>query len=170
VSVTTDPGMKDVPKQKIKIEVVNVPAYSRVTRTLTKNYEFLPDGYSDVIIMCESLEEVYADKIVSLINSQKYIRYRDIWDLRWIKQQNISLNEKFLLSKIKDYKIIDFDDKLEKIFHQLSQIIHGNAFRMQMSRFVPIDVQERTLKKQKFYDLLADELTLLLTQVKKKVV
>jgi predicted nucleotidyltransferase component of viral defense system len=169
VSVTTAPGMKDLPKQKIKIEVINVPAYSRVTRVLKKNYDFLPDGYSDVIIMCESLEEVYVDKIISLINSQKYIRYRDIWDLRWIKQQNILFNEKFLFNKIKDYQITDFSDRLEKIFEQLSLIIHGDAFRRQMSRFIPTDVQERTLLKEKFYDLLTEELVALLSEVRIKI-
>lgn len=41
---------KDLPKQKIKIEVANIPAYSRMPQTLRLNYDFLPDGYSDTLV------------------------------------------------------------------------------------------------------------------------
>ena len=51
----------------------------------------------------------------------------------------------------------------------LDTIIHGELFRNQMSRFIPTDVQERTLKKHKFYDLLTDELSTLLLDVKNKI-
>lgn len=167
VNVTTSPGMRDLPKQKIKIEVINVPAYTRVPKTLKKNYDFLPDGYSDIFIMGETLDELYADKIISLINTQKYVRHRDIWDLRWIKQQGATLTIEFIKNKIADYNILDFNEKLDRTMHKLSSIIHDDAFKMQMSRFIPLDTQERTLNKSTFYDVLTDELTQLLLEVKK---
>jgi predicted nucleotidyltransferase component of viral defense system len=87
LSLTTASDKKDIPKQKIKIEVVNIPAYSRVPQSLQQNYDFLPDGYSDTLIMTETLDEIMADKLISLVSNQRYIRYRDILDLRWLKQQ-----------------------------------------------------------------------------------
>jgi predicted nucleotidyltransferase component of viral defense system len=170
VSVTTSPGVRNMPKQKIKIEVINVPAYTRTLKTLRKNYDFLPDGYSDIFIPCETLEELYADKIVSLVNTEKYVRHRDIWDLRWIKQQEITLNMELVKNKISDYNITDFNKKLNTMLKKLHSIIHSDDFRMQMSRFTPLDAQERTLKNEKFYGFLTTELTALLNQVKMSLI
>jgi len=101
ISLTTSPEKKDIPKQKIKIEVVNVPAYSRVPQSLQLNYDFLPDGYSDTLIITETLDEIMADKLISLVSCQRYVRHRDIWDLRWLKQQGGRINANYirLLSK-----------------------------------------------------------------------
>lgn len=80
VAVVTAPRRRDLPKQRIKIEVANIPAYSREPRPLLINYDFLPD------------------------------------------------------------------------------IIHGAQFKEEMARFIPMDVQERTLNKGKFYDFLVVEI------------
>ena len=146
--------------------LINVPAYTRTLKTLRKNYDFLPDGYSDIFIPCETLEELYADKIISFINTEKYVRHRDIWDLHWIKQQGTTLNTGFVKNKISDYNITDFNKKLDALLRKLHSIIYGDDFRTQMSRFTSLDVQERTLKNEKFYAYLTDELTNLLNDVK----
>lgn len=169
VNVTTSPDTRNIPKQKIKIEVINVPAYTRVPKTLKKNYDFMPDGYSDIFIMCETLDELYADKIISLINTEKYIRHRDIWDLRWLKQQGAVLKIELIENKIADYNISNFKEKLGNLLKKISSIIHGNDFRTQMARFLPLEAQERTLNNEKFYDLLSDELIKLLTEVEKLI-
>jgi predicted nucleotidyltransferase component of viral defense system len=49
ISVTTAPGQRHLPRQRIKIEVASIPAYSRVPRSLLTNYDFLPDGYGDIL-------------------------------------------------------------------------------------------------------------------------
>ncbi|MBU4412696.1 MAG: hypothetical protein KKG98_05900 [Proteobacteria bacterium] len=41
VAVVTAPRRRDLPKQRIKIEVANIPAYSREPRPLLVNYDFL---------------------------------------------------------------------------------------------------------------------------------
>lgn len=166
VNVSTSPGSRDIPKQKIKIEVINVPAYTKVPKVLKKNYDFLPDGYSDIFIISETLDELYADKIISFINTEKYIRYRDIWDLRWIKQQGAMLDIQLINNKINDYNISNFKKKLDKTLNNLSSIIHGENFKAQMSRFIPFSIQEKTLNNEKFYDYLTEELTQLFLEVK----
>lgn len=74
VSVDTAPQRPDLPRQRIKVEVVDVPAHTRSLKRLRVNYDFLPDGYDDVLIMTESLNEILADKLVSFVNS-RYPRY-----------------------------------------------------------------------------------------------
>ena len=169
VKIITEPERRDLPKQKIKLEVTNVPAYSRTPQTIKKNYDFLPDGYSDVIIMTESIDEIMADKLIALVSCQRYVRYRDIWDLRWLKQQGAAIVAKLILSKIDDYNENNYLQKLNSLLNRLDEIIRGRDLKSELSRFVPMDVQNRTLKKDKFIELLLNENKDLLKQVKRIV-
>ena len=166
VSVTTSPKRKYIPKQKIKIEVCNVPSYSKEPRGLLQNYDFLPDSYADTLIMVETLDEIMADKLISFVNTTKYIRNRDIWDLNWLRQNGAKINLNFLLKKIQDYKIVDYTVKINNMLQNLEHIIHGKEFKDEMTRFTPQDVQERTIQKKKFFDFLTTETKTQLLNVK----
>lgn len=166
VSITTAPDRKDIPQQKIKLEIANIPAYSRNPRALMHNYDFLPDGYQDTLVLTESLDEIMADKLVSFVNTQRYIRHRDVWDLRWLKQQGATVNLEWIQNKIKDYQITDYAKKLEDKIDRLSVITTSKAFSDEMRRFIPIQVQQRTLDKEKFLWFLSDEIKALLNEVK----
>lgn len=169
VAIVTSPGQKHLPRQRIKLEVVNIPAYSREPQALKLNYDFLPDGYADTLIMTESLDEVMTDKLVSLVNCQRYVRHRDIWDLRWLKQQGAQMNMTWLSNKIRDYSIANYSERLDKMWQDLPGIIHGDAFKSEMTRFIPMDVQQRTLAKDKFYDHLSNEIRGLLETVRREL-
>lgn len=169
VRITTAPERKDLPKQKIKLEIANVPAYSRVPQSVKQNYDFLPDGYEDMLIMTESLDEIMADKLVFLPSCQRYIRHRDIWDLRWLKQHGAKLNKDYVLAKIRDYKVDDYPEKLNDMINRVDEIVHGKNFMDEMSRFIPMDVQERTIKKSKFLDFLVNENKILLLDIRKEL-
>jgi predicted nucleotidyltransferase component of viral defense system len=150
ISVTTAPNRKELPRQRIKIEVANIPAYTKDAVSLNANYEFLPDGYSDLLLFAESKTEVMADKLVSLPATQKYIRYRDIWDLVWLKQQGAELNVALVQQKIDDYKLTNFTVMLRERIDSIPSILAGTAFKNEMKRFIPTDVYERTLNTEKF--------------------
>lgn len=166
VSIITSPEKKDLPRQKIKLEIVNVPAYSRIPQSVKQNYNFLPDGYEDMLIMTETLDEIMADKLIALPNCQRYIRYRDIWDLRWLKQHGANINMEFVRAKIQDYEVENYLEKLETVIKNLEKIVHSKEFMAEMARFIPIDVQERTLKKSKFLEFLFNENKNILLKVK----
>lgn len=165
VSVVTAPEHSHLPQQRIKLEVANIAAYSRQPCALRRNYDFLPDGYSDTLVLTETLDEVMADKLVSLVNTTGYVRHRDIWDLRWLKQQGAVVRTDWVQNKIRDYRIEDYPDKLAQMLERLPSIIEGDAFKAEMSRFIPLDVAERTLQKPKFYTFLIMEVSALLQQV-----
>lgn len=157
--LTTAPARRDLPKQMIKIEVADVPAYSREPQLLRQNYDFLPDGYGDLIILVESLDEIMADKLISLPSCTSYVRHRDIWDLHWLKQQGATLNAEWLRNKLRDYGVAEYGALVGQLIERLPEIIQGREFKDQMSRFLPVDVQERTLAKPKFLSLLITETT-----------
>jgi hypothetical protein len=169
IGIITSPERKDLPKQKIKI-VANVPAYSRVPLSLQQNYEFLPDGYTDTLIMTETLDEIMADKLISLVSCQRYIRYRDIWDLRWLKQQGAKINAEYILAKIGDYQVTNYSEKLNQMLSRLDEIVKSKEFRDELTRFIPSDILERTLQKEKFIDFLINENKTLLSEVNKIII
>lgn len=165
IRLVTHPESKNLPKQMIKLEVANIPAYTREPKLILSNYDFLPDGYTDVIMMVETLDEILADKIIAFICCQTHVRYRDIWDFNWLKKKNAKLNLDLVLKKVQDYKVKNFDVYLDNMKVRLHEIIHARQFKDEMSRFLPFDVQERTLLHGKFLQLLENEIHELLNQI-----
>jgi predicted nucleotidyltransferase component of viral defense system len=165
IAVVTSPERKDLPKQKIKVEVANIPAYTREPQPLQINYDFLPDGYSDTLILTESLDEVMADKIISLPATTRYVRHRDIWDLAWLQQQGATLKMDLVKNKVSDYKLEQFDRMLENFLERLPDIVSSEAFIAEMKRFLPTDVFDRTLAQDKFQVYLGNTLAKLFKTV-----
>lgn len=166
ISIITAPTRPDIPRQRINLEIANIEAYSRKPRSLTLNYDFLPDGYGDTLVLTESLDEIMADKLVSLVNTQRYVRHRDIWDLRWLKQQGATINSEWVANKIGDYRITDYRVRLDDLRTRLPDIVRSTAFANEMNRFLPMEAQKRTLAKPKFLDFLTAEIDELLTSVR----
>lgn len=166
VTVTTDPGHSDIPRQRVKIEVASLNAYSREPRAVQLNYEFLPEGYGDTIVLTESLDEVMADKLVSLVNTTGYVRNRDIWDLRWLKRQGAQPRTEWVRNKVRDYRVDNYGEKLALMLERLPEIIQGDVFQREISRFIPLEVEERTLGKSKFKQLLTVEVSDLLERTR----
>lgn len=169
VSVITAPDRKDIPQQRVKIEVANVEAYSREPRALRINYSFLPDGYADTLVLVESLDEIMADKLVSLVNTTGYVRNRDIWDLRWLVQQGATMREDWVRQKIQDYRVSDYGGKLQIMLDRLPEIIQGGALHAELSRFIPQAVADRTLNRPDFLTVLLRDTTGLLTELQKNL-
>lgn len=169
IAITTSPERPDLPKQRVKLEVASIPAYTAVPQPLIRTYDFLPDGYEDILVMTEDKSEIMADKLVSLPATQKYIRYRDIWDLAYLSQEKAVVRSDLVRNKIRDYQIEDYEAKLEAMINRLPEIIKGRQFRNEMNRFLPADVVERTLAKQKFSDFLQNRVTELLTEVQSEL-
>lgn len=169
ISVVTSPERKDVPQQKIKVEVANIPAYTKEPLALKANYDFLPDGYSDTLILTETLDEVMADKIISLPATTKYVRYRDIWDLAWMQQQGATLNIELVKSKVSDYKLEQFDELLTSLLERLPELVRSKRFIEEMRRFLPTDVYDRTLALEKFQIYLKNTLVALFKNVQNEL-
>lgn len=165
VSVVTAPARKDIPKQRIKLEVASLPAYTREAHAIQVHYPFLPDGYNDLLIMTESLEEVMADKLISLVNTKKYVRHRDIWDLAWLKQQGASPDVELVKRKIQDYTIEHYPGRARDMQSRLAGIVSGTTFQGEMARFLPTETVDRTIRNPRFADFLTREITAMLEQV-----
>ena len=156
----------DQPRLRVRFEVANVPAHSREARDLNANYSGLPDGYGDLLIAAESLDEVMADKLVALAARGDWVRHRDIWDLRWLKKRGAVVRVDWVARKLGDYGTADYLEKLEAMRERLPEIVQGQEFRSAMSRYLPLEVQEGTLDRKEFPPFLANEVRDLLGQVR----
>jgi predicted nucleotidyltransferase component of viral defense system len=150
ISITTSPERRDMPKQKIKVEVANIPAYTKDVVLLRSNYDFLPDGYGSILVPTESLDEILADKLLALPVTVSHVRYRDIWDISWLQQRGITNDMSLLEKKIDDYQICDFQERVKQLVDKLPEIVHGNTLKNEMKRFLPHDVYQRTIGQPGF--------------------
>ncbi|MCB8888152.1 nucleotidyl transferase AbiEii/AbiGii toxin family protein [Vreelandella malpeensis] len=166
IAITTSPQRRDLPKQKIKLEVANIPAHTQEARPLLRNYEFLPDGYEDLLIIGETRNEIMADKLFSLPATEKYVRHRDIWDLVWLTQRGAEVDTDLVKRKMTDYRLEDYPARLERMMTRLPHIIASKSFHDEMGRFLPVDVYARTLEQDKFHSYMTATLIQLLTTVK----
>ncbi|AYA41984.1 nucleotidyl transferase AbiEii/AbiGii toxin family protein [Xenorhabdus nematophila] len=171
ISVTTAPERKDLPKQRIKIEIANIPAYTKNPRPLTRNYPVLPDGYSETIVLVEELTEILADKLVSFPATTKHIRYRDMWDLVWLKQQGVEPDTDLIKRKLSDYCLTDFGEQrlIQARLDSIENLIASGTFQEEMKRFLPAPVYNRTIGQTDFTRYLETTLKALLTTVQKEL-
>lgn len=136
ISVITNAGRRDLPQQRIKFEVANVPAYTSELRSPMRNYNMLPDGYDDILIGTETLDEIMADKVVSLAACTTYPRHRDIWDLQWLKLKGAQVRPELITMKVTDYGIEDYRGLLEDRIATIEGTVNSKAFFDEMSRFI----------------------------------
>lgn len=162
ISVETSPDRSDLPRQRVKVEIANIPAYTRELMPLRSNYDFLL-GYNSVLVNTETLDEVMADKVVAFAASTKNIRYRDIWDLAWLSQQGAQLNPAFVECKVADYHIADYPVLLQSAIERLPGIVESKPFKDQMLRFIDSDTIEKTINNPQFRDYLVNTVNGLLS-------
>ncbi|WP_422136261.1 nucleotidyl transferase AbiEii/AbiGii toxin family protein [Endozoicomonas sp. ALD040] len=146
-----------------------MPAYTKKALPLRVNYPFLPDGYGDTLVFTKTLDEVLADKLIALPATQKYIRYRDIWDLPWLLQQGAEMNVELVKKKVNDYLLDDFgyfEQRLDQLIQNIPEMVSDGRLKTEMQRFIPSDVYERTLGKEKFSGYLSGTLNKLFSGLK----
>ena len=169
ISIATNPDRKDLPHQRLKLEIANVPAYTREVVALKKHYDFLPDGYSDTLIVAETLNEVMADKLISLPATTQYVRFRDIWDLCWLVRHGATVDCELVAAKISDYQVDDYETLLNKTIKQLANHINGKPFIEEMRSLLPTDEFIRTLGRPKFIEYMTSTLCGLFEEVRQSL-
>ncbi|HEX8615246.1 MAG TPA: nucleotidyl transferase AbiEii/AbiGii toxin family protein [Telluria sp.] len=166
ISIQTAPENPAMPRQKIKLEITNIPAHTRELVPLKANYDVL-GGMPMVMVNAESLDEIMADKVLafptSLLDNEgrqvgpdsARIRHRDIWDLAWMATRGAKLAPELVVAKIKDYGVVDYPGLLARAIEQIPQIVKSQQFKAQMTRFIDASTIARTLDVAGYDDYLA---------------
>lgn len=177
VTVETSPENRFLPRQKIKLEIANIPAYTKELVPLLDHYDFLA-GMNTVLVNTESISEIMADKVVafptSLIDrsgatldiTSKRIRHRDIWDLAWLAKKRATLDPQMVLNKVNDYGILNFEAMLDHAIDRLPIVVTSKEFKDQMERFIDAETAKQTLHDEAYLAYLISTVTSTLGDMK----
>jgi predicted nucleotidyltransferase component of viral defense system len=159
VTVQTAPQNRAIPRQRIKIDVEPYPAKTAILTPLQTHYPSLAGG-APTMVRTETREEILAGKAISLSASltdgRIAPRYRDIWDIAWLRQQGAKLDGGLLVDKMSDRNLLDHAAEIfESGELALGAAISDGRFSQEMKRFLPGDVLSRTLDKPGFLDYLS---------------
>lgn len=147
------PGAKSAKNQKIHIEVADIPAYDARPRMI--NSPYAQYGVGPVMLNVSSEREILADKVVA-VAGREYIKARDIWDLKWLRDKGVELNRDWVRRKAADYHLVDSSD-MSPLIRRLKARIHELALPETHKKFV--DEMSRFLAKDQADLWLSDETT-----------
>lgn len=163
ISIETAPGHSDMPRQKIKLEIANIPARTKELLPLLSNYDSVR-AMPTVMVNTESLDEIMADKILAFPTSLRdnegrlvktddaKIRHRDIWDLAWLSRKGAKLDSKLVADKIGDYGTQNYAAMLDQAIEFIPIIVKSRQFKAQMSRFIDSSTVDKMLSTDAHLD------------------
>lgn len=158
LKIMTRPQLKNLPVQRINIDICAIPSYDRQPMILRNHYG-VEMGTSGLIIQAQSREEILADKMVAFALRPNRVKNRDLWDIGWLKQQNITLPLALVVKKVADHRC-NIGDFMELIKARNWQLHDDPAMRKgfiyEMRRFLPPQVVSRTVENEEFWVYLTD--------------
>lgn len=151
---------KRQPNQVVKVEVVNIPAHDARIQELRP---FAPElQYPPVLANVESLREILADKAVALC-CRPYVKYRDVYDVSFIKQQRERLDTSLIVQKLKDYHQLapGISERIQEKGHMLEAPEAEEGFCNELSRFMSSALLDRMREMGMAKQMLRTSATLL---------
>lgn len=164
--VQTHPGRKDLPAQRINIDICAIPSYLKQPKTLLNPYG-VDMGTQGLILNAQTLKEIYADKILAFALRRGRIKNRDLWDLLWLQQQAVKPAFELLANKLKDHQctqeaFLSLATERTRALVEDAQV--KKDFRQEMQRFLPVAIVERTVNNEQFWSYLTSEVSSLMQQ------
>ncbi len=156
LKVRTHPGQRDLPAQRINIDICAIPSHDRRPMMLRNHYG-VDMGTSGLVLQAQSREEILADKFVALALRPNRLKNRDLWDIGWLHQTGVELPMTLFPLKLQDHhcELRRYLDLLEKRCRALlgEQQLYDD-FRMEMRRFLPVAVIAETVEQPAFWEYL----------------
>ena len=156
IKIETRPLQTNFPTQRINIDICALPSYEKQPMMLLNPYG-IDMGTSGLIIQVESLEEIYADKIVAFALRSNRIKYRDLWDILWLHQKGIKPRFELIPKKLQDrnYKTEQFLNLLNERLYQLTENKEIQLeFKQEMRRFLSIDQINQIVEQDNLWSFI----------------
>ncbi len=161
VRIVTRPDRPDLPAQRIHIDICSIPSHQRQPMMLRNPYG-VDMGTSGLILQAETLEEILADKVIAFALRRGKIKNRDLWDLVWLRQQNVELSTPLLLTKVADRNLTaaEFQSHLG---NRLSALTSDPAlqpsFAAEMTRFLPPSAGGNIVTQADYWEFLKHQIS-----------
>ncbi|MFA7555154.1 MAG: nucleotidyl transferase AbiEii/AbiGii toxin family protein [Spongiibacteraceae bacterium] len=167
ISIVKEANRPDLPRQKMHIDVCAIPSFDIEKRPLINHYDIVVPT-EGILVPVQSLQETLADKLIALAYRARRIKPRDIWDIVWIKQRGIDLS-KALVEKKLTARQKQTDDFRQALSIQLARLMSEDEvrddFNMEMSRFIPKQIKERTLDNPEYWAYVQGEVNAIASEL-----
>ena len=156
MSVETRPGRKDLPAQRIHLDICAIPSHDPRPMMLRTLYG-VDMGTSGLILQAQSREEILADKMIALAFRESRIKNRDLWDIAWLRQQGVELPVHLIPLKIDDHRRTK-DEFRSLLQSRVGELGTSEALRKdfinEMRRFLPAAVTAQTVEQETYWRYL----------------
>lgn len=161
LKMQTRPGQRDLPAQRINIDICAVPSYEPRPMMLRNPYG-VDMGTGGLILRAQSREEILADKLVALALRPNRLKNRDLWDIAWLHQQGVALPLALLPLKLRDHHC-DTQRFLSLLAERRQALLSEprlyDEFRQEMRRFLPAALVAETVEQPAFWRYLTSLIT-----------
>ena len=150
------PSRKGLPKQRIKLDIDNAPSYTEGPGAIAQNYGVVRE--SQMLVRVQSREEILASKLVAFSSSvvkRNRPRFRDIWDLHWLRGNSTAIHNDLVRAKMSDHHVEPA--WFEAAADSVGDIVRSTEFANEMRRFLLPHTVAQTLDKPLYMEFLADE-------------
>ena len=154
--VETRPGRKDLPAQRIHLDICSIPSHDPRPMMLRTLYG-VDMGTSGLILQAQSREEILADKVIALAFREGRIKNRDLWDIAWLRQQGVELPASLIPLKIHDHRRSkeEFRSLLRERVEELGKTeVLRKDFINEMRRFLPVATAAQTVEQEPYWQYL----------------
>ncbi len=167
LKVKTRPKRKDLPEQRINIDICRVTSYEIKPMMLLNPYG-VDMGTTGLIIKSQSREEIFSNKLLAFAGRPNRIKHRDLWDMSWLHQCAIMPNMDLILDKIteRSYDRAVFMTLFSKRAKSLDEKMRHN-FHREMQRFLPSSLAKQTIDNIDFWPALVNIINELGIQIEK---
>jgi predicted nucleotidyltransferase component of viral defense system len=158
LKVQTRPGRKDIPAQRINIDVCAIPSYQPRPMVILNPYG-VEMGTSGLILQAQSREEIFADKLVAFALRPNRLKNRDLWDIAWLHQQQVKPALDLIKNKLGDHHAQTqayLDAFSERAASLKTDPAIAKEFRKEMSRFLPNEIVKDTVLSGSFWQYLSN--------------
>lgn len=166
MSMETRPERKDLPAQRIHLDICAIPSHDP-RPIMLRNIYGIDLGTSGLILQAESREEILADKVIALAFRPNRLKNRDLWDIAWLHQQGVELPLSLIPVKIADHRRThaEFRSLLSARAEELvgSESVK-REFQKEMMRFLPAALSAQTIEQDDYWHYLVQTVTEVISQ------
>jgi len=151
IRIVTRPESRDIPAQRINIDVCSIPSYRARPMLLMNRYN-IEMGTGSLMIRAEDREEILVDKLVAFAMRPNRVKHRDIWDIVWLNRAGVRPALDLLPRKLEDHGSTpgNFIDLTRSRLGTLAMDNTGMEFASELKRFLPVERAAETVENPEF--------------------
>lgn len=155
VRVETRPQQKNMPAQRINIDVCSLTSYEKQPMLLLNPYQ-VDMGTSGLVVQAQSREEIYADKLLAFALRPNRLKQRDIWDILWLHQLGVRPRVSLVPLKLLERGVTP-ETFLSKFIERIAILEERGTqkdFENEMRRFLPVGKLEAVLSQEGLWSFI----------------